>query len=88
MSRIPDKIDWTLTTWEGVRREQLRRAAALTLRERLQSLEDMAEVTERFRQMHETGKFSSTRTGSTAAPKSETPAAWQPPAPYVSNGKS
>ncbi len=42
-------IDWTLTTWEGSRREQLRRARDLTLRERLQAVEDMAELSERLR---------------------------------------
>jgi hypothetical protein len=82
VSRIPDDIDWSLTTWEGVRREQLRRAAALTLRERLQSLEDMAEVAERFRQMRETGRFSATHSGSAAAPETEAHAARQPPIRY------
>ncbi|CAN5298703.1 MAG: hypothetical protein H0W36_01585 [Gemmatimonadetes bacterium] len=40
---LPD-IDWWLTTWEGNRRDQLRRARGLTLRERLQAVEEMAEV--------------------------------------------
>ncbi len=51
MSERDDRdIDWTLTTWEGSRREQLRRAQDLTLRERLQAVEDMAELSERLRQ--------------------------------------
>lgn len=49
------EIDWTLTTWEGSRREQLRRARDLTLRERLQAIEDMAELSERLQQMRQQG---------------------------------
>jgi hypothetical protein len=30
-SDLPPDIDWSLTTWEGARREQLRRWAALPL---------------------------------------------------------
>ena len=50
MNQIPDDV-WEETTWDGNRRAQLRRALDLTLRERLQAVEDMAEVAERFRQM-------------------------------------
>jgi hypothetical protein len=85
VSGIPDDIDWSLTTWEGARREQVRRAAALTLRERLQSLEDMAEVAERFRQMRETGRFAATHGEPDAAPETEAHAARQPPIRYNAN---
>jgi CRISPR-associated protein Csx17 len=44
----PD-VRWELTTFEGSRREQLRRARELTLRERLQAVEEMAELSERLR---------------------------------------
>jgi hypothetical protein len=44
-------MDWELTRWEGSRREQLRRARELTLRERLQSIEEMATLSERLRRM-------------------------------------
>ena len=37
-------IDWSLTTWEGSRREQLRRWSQLTLEEILQAQEEMAEL--------------------------------------------
>ena len=53
--RIPEDA-WEQTTWEGNRRAQLRDALSLTLRERLQAVEDMAEVAERFRQMRARGK--------------------------------
>ncbi len=43
MNQIPEHL-WKLTTWEGSRREQLRRWRALTLREKLQAVEDMAEL--------------------------------------------
>ena len=82
MSQIPDDIDWSLTTWEGSRREQLRRALSLTLRERLQAVEDMAEVAERFREMRATGKFSTARPAQPASPASETNAVHQTPPRY------
>ena len=43
-----DAIDWSLTTWEGSRREQLRRWSELSLREIIQAQEDMRELSERF----------------------------------------
>lgn len=46
-----DAFDWSLTTWEGSRREQLRRWAELSLREIIQAQEDMRELSERFAQM-------------------------------------
>ncbi len=39
-------IDWTLTTWEGSRREQLRRWAALPLERTIAALEEMGELAE------------------------------------------
>ena len=41
-----DGIDWSLTTWEGARREQLRRWAALPLERIVLALEEMQELTE------------------------------------------
>lgn len=46
-----DSFDWSLTTWEGSRREQLRRWAQLTLEEIVQAQEEMAEVNERLADM-------------------------------------
>jgi hypothetical protein len=37
----PDAINWELTTWEGSRREQLRRWAELTLEEIILAQEEM-----------------------------------------------
>ncbi len=37
-------IDWSLTTWEGARREQLRRWAALPLERAILALEEMEEL--------------------------------------------
>jgi CRISPR-associated protein Csx17 len=39
----PDNIDWSLATWEGSRREQLRRWRSLSVRERLQMIEALAQ---------------------------------------------
>lgn len=61
-----DDIDWRLTTWEGSRREQLRRWAALPLERVILALEEMQDLAEHFRRMRETGKFSAARSGQTA----------------------
>lgn len=42
------EIDWSLTTWEGVTREQLRRWAALSLEEIVQAQEEMQQLAERL----------------------------------------
>ena len=47
------EVRWELTTHEGNRREQLRRARRLTLRERLQVIEEMSELSARFRLVRE-----------------------------------
>ncbi len=43
-----DEIDWSLTTWEGSRREQLRRWSRLTLKEILLAQEEMQDLADRF----------------------------------------
>lgn len=45
-------IDWSLTTWEGSEREQLRRWAALSLKEILLAQEEMRELSERLAAAH------------------------------------
>lgn len=37
-------IDWRLTTWEGARREQLRRWAELPLEQMILAIEEMQEI--------------------------------------------
>ena len=59
MSEHRDDSDWSLTTWEGSRRAQL--SHALTLRERMEAVEGMADVVRRFQEMRAQGKF---KTGS------------------------
>lgn len=46
-----DAIDWSLTTWEGAEREQLRRWAALSLEEIVRAQEEMQELNERLASM-------------------------------------
>jgi hypothetical protein len=41
-------IDWSLTTWEGSRREQLRRWAALPLENIVSALEEMEDLAREF----------------------------------------
>lgn len=43
MAESPDDIDWSLTTWEGSRREQLRRWSELTFDEILEAQEEMGD---------------------------------------------
>jgi len=42
------EIDWSLTTWEGSRREQYRRWSKLSLREILLAQEEMQTVLDNF----------------------------------------
>ena len=42
----PDAIDWSLTTWEGARREQLRRWSQLPLDRIVLALEEMQELSD------------------------------------------
>ncbi len=39
--RIEQEFDWSLTTWEGARREQMRRWAELPLGRAIMALEEM-----------------------------------------------
>ena len=45
-----DGVDWSLTTWEGSRLEQMRRWAALPLERIILAIEEMEEVSNRLRQ--------------------------------------
>ncbi len=44
------EIDWRLTTWEGSRRESLRRWASLPLEQVILALEEMQELNSMFEQ--------------------------------------
>lgn len=55
---IPEEL-WAETTWEGNRRAQLRRALDLTVRERLQAIEDMGDIARRFAEMRDREEFHS-----------------------------
>jgi hypothetical protein len=48
MPRSDPEIDWSLTTWEGAEREQLRRWAQLSLEEILLAQEEMQELAEKL----------------------------------------
>ncbi len=50
MSPEPDP-DWEAATWEGSRREQIRAALGLSLRERFQALDDLIELSRRLAEM-------------------------------------
>ena len=48
--KIADK-NWETATWKGSRRVQLRAALAMTIRERFQALEQLAELAKRLSNM-------------------------------------
>jgi len=48
MSESSRDIDWTKTTFNGSRREQLLRWQSLTVRERLEALDSLTELAERL----------------------------------------
>jgi hypothetical protein len=43
-----DPIDWRLTTWEGARREQMRRWGKMSLAEMILALEEMQVLADRL----------------------------------------
>jgi len=43
--------DWATATWEGARRAQLRAALGMTVRERLQAMQDLNELALRLAKM-------------------------------------
>ncbi|MDA1371302.1 MAG: hypothetical protein O2971_11160 [Proteobacteria bacterium] len=49
------EIDWSKTTWEGSRREQLRQWQKLSLRERLQTLDEMNRLSDRLAELRARG---------------------------------
>lgn len=53
------EIDWSVTTWEGNRRAQLRRSLELSLRERLQALDEMAKLADALLRARTDGKLRS-----------------------------
>ncbi len=56
MKRLPEhleEIDWSLTTWEGSRREQLRRWATTPLAEIVARLEEMERLSAALREAPE-----------------------------------
>jgi hypothetical protein len=73
-----DGIDWRLTTWDGSRREQLRRWAALPLERVILAIEEMQDLTEHFQRMHAEG-------GSTSARPQATANVREPPPPCGKN---
>lgn len=66
-----DGIDWSLTTWEGSRREQLRRWAALPLERIILAIEEMQEVSDQFLQTPEADPSRATGSGQGASPAEE-----------------
>lgn len=44
-------IDWRKTTFEGSRDEQVRRAQAMSVRQRLEAMNDLAKLSDRLQAM-------------------------------------
>ena len=59
---LTDAIDWSLTTWEGARREQMRRWGRMSLAEMILALEEMQVLAEKLAQSSESSAgFTSVR---------------------------
>lgn len=58
MAENEQPIDWTKTSFEGSRREQLRRAQAMSVRQRLEAMDQLSNMSERMRAMSKDGPFS------------------------------
>ena len=52
-----DEFDWSVATWEGSRRAQLRHALTFTLRERMEMVEGLADVVRRLQEIRARGGF-------------------------------
>lgn len=50
---MSSEAEWRAGTFEGARRAQLRRALALTVRERLEALEALADASERLARLRD-----------------------------------
>ena len=83
-NRIPDEL-WAETTWEGSRRAQLRHALKVTLRERLEAVEGLADVARRFEEMRAKGEFTSAAGGTSQPPAA--PSVHEPPPRYEDGDK-
>lgn len=57
MTDKPDDKVWDTATWEGSRRAQLRQSLRLSVRERLQALESLAETSRHFDKLRKSGAF-------------------------------
>ena len=64
----PDGIDWSLTPGEGSRREQLRRWAELPLERIILAIEEMQEMSDRFRRTPDEGRSRAAGSGQPASP--------------------
>ncbi len=51
---MPEEIDWSLTTFEGLRRIQRLEFAALSFAEKLERVEQMGEIVEMFEAIRKT----------------------------------
>lgn len=49
--------DWSAATWDGHRRAQLRRWRSLSLRQRLEALDEMTELAEHFASLRREGRL-------------------------------
>ena len=52
-----ETIDWSLTTWEGSRKEQLRQWAQLPLENIIAALEEMSDLAQQFEEMRRDGRL-------------------------------
>jgi len=58
---IPNEnIDWSLCTWQGAKRAQLRQFLRLTVRERLEAVEQMGQVAEMLRGLNDPSRKAAT----------------------------
>jgi hypothetical protein len=51
MTKTERSIDWRKTTFEGSRRAQLQYAQSMTVRQRLQAMDQLTELSERIQTM-------------------------------------
>jgi len=61
--RPQDTVDWKLATWDGAKREALRRWAALPLERVISALEEMQELDDKLRSSDVAGAIEEQQAG-------------------------
>lgn len=81
----PERPEAEQNAWEEHNRSQLRYFRSLSLREKMQAVEGMADVLRRFKEMRERGEFTTAHPNTTEPQAESAPAVREPTRRYDSD---